>query len=79
MLAIRNSAASEARTSAAQTSLVGSSPDSGTNREAKPGLEFVGFSAGDGFMDASQVWRIGLDAKKASVSRSLFFNETAIA
>jgi len=55
MLAIRNSAASEAKTSAAQTSRTGSSPDSGTKMAAKPDFEFVRFSAGDGFMDDSRV------------------------
>lgn len=75
MLAIRNSAASEAKTSAAQTSRTGSSPDSGTKMAAKPDFEFERFSAGDGFMDASRVSGSVLTQKRLRFPEAFFFDE----
>ncbi len=60
MLAIRNSAASEASTSAAQTSRAGSSPDNGVRMDR----EFVCFSAGDGFIRLRSFTEIGPGIEK---------------
>ena len=75
MLAIRNSAASDARTKAAHTVRTASPPDSETNMLG----ECMRFSAFGCFMRASLVVRDGACAKKAPVSRSLVLLADAIA
>lgn len=68
MLMIRNRAVSEARIRAAQTSRVGSSPDSDTKMDR----EFGRFPAGDGFIRLRSLLRLIRTQKRLRFPEAFF-------